>query len=159
MRRLTVLRHAKSSWDAADLTDHERPLNKRGRKAAPLIGRYLRERDLVPGYVLCSSSTRTRETLDLLDLGDVAVEFSDALYGADAGEIAGLVRNLDSSIDAAMLIGHNPGMQDYAARIGLDVEKFPTAACATFEVAADWNDLAPDAVRLVDFTAPKQLAN
>ena len=92
--RLLLLRHAKSSWDDAGLADHDRPLAKRGRRAAERVGAYLRTSDLLPDLVLCSSARRTQETLELLALGDREVRIEEGLYGAVEHELLDRVRQL-----------------------------------------------------------------
>ena len=117
MRRLLLLRHAKSSWDHGELDDVSRPLSPRGRKAAPLIGRHISGRGLVPDLVLCSTAERARQTLELVSAewdraaGDGAkVEMRASLYLSPPSELLAATRRLDDSIDCAMIIGHNPGM-------------------------------------------------
>src|SRR5689334_6927644 len=91
MKRLYLLRHAKSSWEDESLADHDRPLSARGRRAAYAVGRYLREHGIEPELVLCSSSTRTRETLARIGLSG---QVEPGLYGASAGELLTRVREL-----------------------------------------------------------------
>jgi phosphohistidine phosphatase len=148
--RLYLLRHAKSSWDEPGLADHDRPLARRGKRAADAMGRYMREHGIEPEVVLCSSATRTRQTLERLGLPDARIE--PELYGADAATLRALIPDASS----AMLIGHNPGMQDLAlslarsgAKLGELAEKFPTGARATIEL---------DTGELVDFVRPRDLA-
>jgi phosphohistidine phosphatase len=150
--RLYLLRHAKSSWDDPTLADHDRPLAARGRKAAKAIGAYLREHDIEPELVLCSSAARTRETLERVGLTG---RIEDALYGAGASALLARLHEVPDEVASVMLIGHNPGMQQLAFDLaGLD-DKFPTAALAT--LACDgWSDL--QRAELVDYVKPKDLA-
>jgi phosphohistidine phosphatase len=148
--RLYLLRHAKSSWDEPGLADHDRPLARRGERAADAMGRYLREHGIEPEVILCSTATRTRQTLERLGLPDARIE--PELYGADAATLRALIPDASS----VMLIGHNPGMQDLAlslarsgAKLGELAEKFPTGALATIEL---------DTGELVDFVRPRDLA-
>src|ERR1044071_581082 len=104
MRRLYLLRHAKSSWDDESLADHDRPLSGRGRRAADAIGRHLRAEGIEPELVLCSSAARARETLARIGLtGDVERD----LYGASATELLARVRELPRSLESVLMIGHN----------------------------------------------------
>ena len=164
--RLLLIRHAKSSWDDASLADRERPLAKRGRDAAERMGAHLRHEGQRPDVVLCSASTRTRETLELLRFRDADVAYLDELYGASSHELLGSVGEVRDDAEVVALIGHNPGMQDLAiALAGNDAtagavrlrEKFPTCAVAAFDVEGSWRDLGPERIRLVSFVVPKEL--
>jgi phosphohistidine phosphatase len=161
-KRLVLLRHAKSSWDDVRLADHDRPLTARGRKAAGAIGQYLRDHRLAPELVLCSSACRTRQTLERLHLGDeVTVVVEDELYGAGADVLLERLRRIHAPVNAAMLIGHNPGIQELAitladnpARLG----SFPTAALAELDVPfPTWDLLAPGGSKLRTFVTPREL--
>jgi phosphohistidine phosphatase len=163
-RRLMLMRHAKADWP--DVADQRRPLAKRGRNDAPVIGRWLREHGYLPDVVVCSSARRTRQTWELVapELGgSPAVTFDDRAY--DAGEMAllYLARELPAWCQAGLLIGHNPAISDLAASLTepaagdanpLAGVRFPTAAVAVLEFAGDWADLAPGGARLLDFAAP-----
>ena len=164
--RLLLLRHAKSSWDDESLPDHDRPLAKRGRKAAELVGAHLRASGPRPDLVLCSSATRTRETLELLSLEDPQVRIEDDLYGADDGALLARVRLLPEDAGTVLLIGHNPAMQDLAIRLagpgaGEQAarlrEKFPTAALAVYEIGGVWGSLAADVAHLSSLVLPREL--
>ena len=165
MRRLFLLRHAKSSWDEPGLADRERPLASRGRKATKLIAAYLRDEGISPQLVLCSSSVRTRETLRGLRLDEADVRIEDDLYGASADELLAVVRHLPDEVDSVMLVGHNPGIEDLTIRLSGQGEelarvrqKFPTAALATLELDGSWRELAPGGAELVAFVKPKELS-
>ena len=165
-RRLLLIRHAKSSWDDAGLPDHERPLSARGRRSAALLGAYLRAEGLLPDVVLCSSSRRTRETLERLAIDEAEPRVEDELYGADHRELLERLRRLQDA-GAVALIGHNPGIHDFAVDLaGPDLgdgavrlrEKFPTGALARYEVDGAWADLEPGRARLVAFVVPRDLS-
>jgi phosphohistidine phosphatase len=162
--RLLLLRHAKSSWDDPALADHDRPLAKRGRRAAEGVGEHLRDAGLRPGLVICSPSRRTRETLELLSLDGPEVRLEDAVYEASERDLTGIVRGLPEAVESVLLIGHNPAMGDLAARLcgqdrteaaGRLREKFPTGALAVFETDKTWRDLEPSGTRLVSFRTPR----
>ena len=167
MRRLLLLRHAKSSWADPGVRDHDRPLNDRGRTAAPLVGGYLRAHDLIPDRVLCSSARRTCETLALLDLPDsVDIEIEHVLYLAYAETVLDLVRETDDAVTTLMVVGHNPTTHDVAlglagggdpdalARLG---QKYPTGALAVLGIPGCWRDLAEGTATLERFVAPREL--
>jgi phosphohistidine phosphatase len=161
-KRLVILRHAKSSWKDRDLTDHDRPLNSRGRQAAMAVGHYLRRQAIAPVLVLCSSAARTRQTLELLDLdaqSEISVE--DGLYGASAGELLARLQRITAAAPSVMVIGHNPGVHDLAVTLTGDdgqLASFPTAAMADLRVAvASWQDLRAGGATLNAFTTPRGL--
>ncbi|MBV9941218.1 MAG: histidine phosphatase family protein [Solirubrobacterales bacterium] len=166
-KRLFVLRHAKSSWDDPGLADHERPLTPRGRRALKALASYMQARGIEPELVLCSSSRRTRETLDGIAVGGEHV-IERTLYEADTDEVLERLRRLPVDISSVMLIGHNPVAQmlvlrltnhdaDGAADPGREEvkRKFPTGALASLTVSCGWRELAPGCARLNEFTSPK----
>jgi phosphohistidine phosphatase len=162
-KRLFLLRHAKSSWDETSLADHDRPLAPRGRRAAKLMARHLRDEGTSPSLVLCSSARRTRDTLRLLGLGG-EVRIERELYGASEDELLDRLRGVPDTVESVMLVGHNPSIQDLALRLagggaGLtDVErKFPTGALATLTFADRWRELRPDCAELAGFVTPKEI--
>ena len=163
MKRLFLLRHAKSSWDDADLADRDRPLAPRGRRAAGVMARHLRDEEISPSLVLCSPARRTRETLEAVDpSGEVRIE--DELYGASEAELLERLRRVPEAIESVMLIGHNPAIQELALGLASrgerleDVErKFPTGALATLTAPGAWGELAPGSAELAAFVKPKEL--
>lgn len=160
-RRLLLLRHAKSSWDDLSLADHDRPLAARGRKAAKLIGAYLRREQIRTSLVLCSSALRARETLDLIrPSGEIRIERE--LYGASADQLLERLHRVPDELDAVMLIGHNPAIQALAVDLvgggsELAGRKFPTAGLATLTFAGPWRELQTGQGELVAFVRPKDL--
>jgi phosphohistidine phosphatase len=170
MRRLLLLRHAKSDRPPG-MPDHDRPLNRRGRDDAPIIGTYLAHNALIPDRVLCSTAERTRETWDLV-AGQLPkhppVEFEERLYEAGSPAILNLVRATPQKAHSLLVIGHNPGMHqcaltliasgDVEARERLH-EKFPTTALAVIDFALDdWDKLHARSGRLDRFITPRQLS-
>lgn len=174
MLTLMLLRHAKSSWDNLAEADLDRPLARRGRKAAPAMGAEIARRHLLPELVLCSSAARTRQTLDLVlatwPAPHPEVVFDDAIYMASAEELLQQVHLAARRAPAPariMIVGHNPGMEDFAADLtgGGDVEarkllaeKYPTCALAvlTFAAAA-WSDVDFGQGNLELFLTPARL--
>jgi phosphohistidine phosphatase len=168
MKRLYLLRHAKSSWDDPTLADHDRPLAPRGRRAAKAMGEHLGRKGIAPELVLCSPSRRTRQTLKRLApaLGKSAdVHINPALYAAPEADLLEVLHDLPDEVESVMLIGHCPGIQDLAlglAGAGTEIprlrSKFPTAALATLELDGSWRELAPGSAELVSFVKPKELS-
>jgi phosphohistidine phosphatase len=167
MKRLYLLRHAKSSWKDTSLPDHDRPLAGRGRRAAKAIARHLREQDLEPQLVLCSTARRARETLDRIQpaLGGPTAELEHDLYAASADALLERLRRVPDTVASVMLIGHNPGLQELALDLAGSphtvselATKFPTAALATLEIpASSWQELDHKTGEIVAFVRPRDL--
>jgi phosphohistidine phosphatase len=166
---LFLLRHAKSSWDDTDASDHDRELAPRGRRATKVIARYLRQHRVVPMLVLCSSARRAVETLAGLrgSIGSPAsTSIEDELYGATAAELLERLRRVPDGTESVLLIGHNPGLQDLGILLagGGDRDavtrlrtKLPTAALVALDFDGRWRELGPAAGTLRFVVAPRDL--
>jgi phosphohistidine phosphatase len=172
MRKLYLLRHAKSSWGDAALDDFDRPLNDRGRRSARRMAAYLDSARIRPALVLVSAARRTRETFDILasKLGGVPAAIEEDLYATGKAELLQRLHRLDDHLASVMVIGHNPGLERLAGALaGKHGEpqalarlhdKFPTGALAVLETkAARWAELQAGSCRLVDFVRPKDLGD
>jgi phosphohistidine phosphatase len=168
MRRVYLLRHAKSSWKDGSLPDRDRPLAGRGRRAAKAMAGHLERERIRPDLVLCSPARRTRETLERVEgaLGErVETRIEEALYGAGEAELLACLEALPQEVGSVMLIGHNPGVEEVAlalasegAELARMRDKFPTAALATIELPADrWSAIERGSGELVEFVRPKDL--
>lgn len=164
--RLIVMRHAKSSWDSPGVRDHDRPLNRRGRLAAPLMACWLREvaaelalEPLDRAYV--SDSRRTRETWALVSPiwgAEAAVRFEPALYEATPQAIWSVIAASQDDARTMLTLGHNPGLQLLLADLtGKPFPRFPTAAVAVLSAAKPWNKAAPGDFRIEAYEEPKSL--
>lgn len=162
MRQLILIRHAKSDW-SFDLSDHDRPLNPRGRRAAPAIGDWLRAKGALPDEVLSSTAARTRETLDLLGIPAPA-RFERALYLAAPETMLDVLKS--GVGDAVLMLGHNPGIAELAAGLVKAspqhprFEAYPT--CATLVARFDidtWQDLRPGTGTVQAFVVPRDLTD
>lgn len=169
MVTLMLFRHAKSSWDRPGLADFDRPLAERGRRAAPLMGRYMEKQGIVPGYVACSTAVRARETLELA-VGEWSakprIAYEDGLYHASPATMLAMARSIEASYERAMLVGHNPGMHRFAVELcgGGDGSalrrlnaKFPTAGLAIITADCAWGELEPGTANLDAFCVPSDL--
>ncbi len=168
-RRLFVLRHAKSSWDDPSLADHDRPLNDRGRDSLPKLQRALTEYTDAIDIVLCSSAARTVATFDGIRGAlreDVEVVVEEALYGADAATWLARCRELDADVGGALLVGHNPGLEDLIVELtgageqeALEqlASKVPTGALACCSFDGAWSTLGADSCYLDALLVPKRL--
>ncbi|MGW2643300.1 SixA phosphatase family protein [Streptomyces sp. NPDC001348] len=167
LRRLVVLRHAKSARPPG-VADHERPLAPRGRRDAPAAGRALAEADRLPDLVLCSTAVRARETWELASAQwgtPPPVRFDPRLYAADVPELLHVVREVPPEVATLLLVGHNPGLEDLVLDLAGDDlgdalgqvrTKFPTSAIADLAWHGPaWRDLTPGTALLTSVTVPR----
>jgi phosphohistidine phosphatase len=163
MKTLLVLRHAKSSWDDPSLPDHDRPLNKRGKRDAPRMGALLEEQRLVPDLVLCSTAARAlataREVIQACGY-DGEVRLSRELYLATAETYAAFLRREPRQHERVLLVGHNPGLEELVHGLTGEEHHLSTAALARLELPIkSWDAFMLDrSARLVDLWRPKELA-
>ena len=169
-KKLFLLRHAKSSWSAPAHNDHDRPLNRRGERAAAVIGIMMKQEKTAPDFILCSSARRTIQTKDIIRPylpHNCPVEKTRRIYEADVEDLVSALCALPDSIQKPLLVGHNPGLSQLAMSLcgaaggeALDRlrEKFPTGALATITLDIDaWSDIAQGRGRLDRFVVPKEL--
>jgi phosphohistidine phosphatase len=164
MKRLLILRHAKSSWKEPGLDDHERPLNKRGKRDAPRMGRLLKDEDLLPDLILSSTAARARATAEMVvDASRYKgpLVFTPDLYEAVPQAYVNALRGLDDQVESAMVIGHNPGVQQLLRTLTGTEPTLPTAALAKVELEiSTWSELDQSAQgTLVQLWRPKELDN
>lgn len=159
--RLILTRHAKSDWSHPGLSDHQRPLNKRGRASAKAIGDWLRKNDYLPDQILSSSSTRTHETFDRLCL-DAPAAFLDALY--HAGAVTMLAELRQAKEQTVLMLGHNPGIGEFAERLVQTLPShsrfldYPTCATLVADFDIDsWADVDFGQARTLAFIIPREL--
>ena len=146
IKTLLILRHAKSSWKFPDLADHDRPLNKRGKRDAPKIGNLLKEKDLVPDIIISSTAVRAEKTAKMVAKaskykGDVSL--TDSLYAAGPVAYIDVLRNLQNKYNTVLVIGHNPGLEELVKILsGEEYHVMPT--CALAHISLDiqsWSDI------------------
>jgi phosphohistidine phosphatase len=181
-RRLVLLRHAKSDWP--DVADQERPLAKRGRRDAPVVGRWLAASGYAPDAVVCSTALRARETWALAEAGlaeaglaeaglpaaglpadgpgvPPAVRYDPRVYGATVLGLLMLIREFEPRWRTAMIVGHNPGLAELTVGLaGPHPEPpsvFPTAAVAVLGLPGAWAEAAPGEARLLAFAVPADM--
>ncbi|MFF4760969.1 SixA phosphatase family protein [Streptomyces sp. NPDC001292] len=167
LRRLVVLRHAKSAWPEG-VADHDRPLAPRGRRDAPAAGRALAEADCLPDLALCSTALRARQTWELASAQwgtPPPVRHDRRLYAAEAPGLLAAVREAPPDVGTLLLLGHNPGLEELVLDLagdGLDDTldrlrtKFPTSAVAVLSwYGPGWPSLSPGAALLTDLIVPR----
>ena len=163
MKTLLILRHAKSSWDNPALDDHERPLNARGERDAPRMGQLAREKGLRAELVISSDAVRARLTAEAMAQAtgyNGQILLDPRLYHASAAEILAVLRSaVDDNLATAMIVGHNPGLEELLAHLTGDPEGLPTAALAQIALPIDrWSDVtASTRGTLVGLWRPKEL--
>jgi len=170
VKRLTVLRHAKSSWGDTKLDDFDRPLNDRGRQAARRMGREIKRRTMRFDLVLASTAARVRETLDCVQEKydfDAPIRFEPLIYMAAADTLLSIVRDIPDEVSSAMLVGHNPGLEQLLLELTRDDkeglragvrEKYPTGALAAVELPAKkWADVEENSGEVKNLILPREL--
>ena len=163
MKTLLILRHAKSSWKDSSLADHDRPLNKRGKRDAPRMGQLLRQEDLLPELIISSSAKRARTTAEHVaeESGyEGELSFSRDLYAFDAEAYLETINGIPDEYNCVMLVGHNPGMEELIEILTDEYQRFPTAALAQIELPIEsWRQVNDDDAggRLVNLWRPKEL--
>jgi len=162
MKTLLLMRHAKSSWKDSDLPDMERPLNKRGLKDAPTMGRLLYEKELVPQIILSSYAERARQTAETVAeecryLGEI--NYLGSFYLAEPGAYLEALLKLPDTTERVMVIGHNPGLEGVLQMLSQQVESLPTAAIAHLALPIkQWIDLNEETEgNLVEIFRPREL--
>jgi phosphohistidine phosphatase len=162
MKQVLVLRHAKSSWKHRELADHDRPLNKRGKRDAPRMGRLMRAEGLVPEWAFSSTAVRALKTMDLALEGSGAscdVRTVPELYLAAPAGIVDVLRRTPDACARVLVVGHNPGMEDLVQGLTGEEVVMPTAALAVIDCECEkWDELSLGGVeRLVRLWRPKEL--
>ncbi len=155
---LYLVRHAKSSWADPGMAGIDRPLNKRGKRDAPVMGRRLKERGVRPDLIITSPAKRARRTTGEIGKamgyeGDVRIV--ESIYGGGASAIIQVAQSVDAAVASLMLVGHNPDMTDLANTLtDFSVDNLPT--CAIFSARFDsWPDVGPGAGQFEFFDYPK----
>jgi phosphohistidine phosphatase len=172
MRQLLLLRHAKSSWDDRDLSDHARPLNPRGRQAAGAMRAEMERLGLAPDLVLVSSARRTKQTAEALEPwpDTPLTDTLDSLYLASAATLLQTLNEVPETVRSVLLVGHNPGLHELAmlligahamsfgnADMRRLAETYPSGALAEFTIPGPWSALNEAGGRLVRFVCPRDL--
>ena len=164
MKYLTLIRHAKSDWSKGFLPDFDRPLNSRGKKAAPLMGRRLAERGTIPELLISSPAKRARKTARLIarELGIPKHEivYQPEIYAAEEETLVKLIGNLEGHYEHIALVGHNPGISALASWLCTDSPGWmPTCAILTLVLdSGNWKDVSGDCGRVYYYDYPKKTA-
>lgn len=169
MKTLTLLRHAKSGWDDPVARDFDRPLNAKGKRAAAMVGRHMRSLGLAFDHAIASPAVRVSETLEQIESGygrTIAPDLDRRVYLASAATLLDVVHGFPADAESALLVGHNPGLEDLVLLLVADgadplrdavEDKYPTASVAELQFEGDWADFAAGTARLTRFIRPRDL--
>lgn len=159
MKKLYILRHAKSSWDNPILADFERPLNERGINTAHFMGEFITENEFLPDLILSSPATRARETSNIVKKkahlhADIKLE--ENIYEASPQTLLKVVSELKENFQSVLLVGHNPGLEGLIKLLTTENQSMPTAGLAVIELNIEkWNEVKPESGNLLDMIRPK----
>ncbi len=159
MKKLYIIRHAKSSWSDSSLSDFDRPLNKRGKVNAPLMGGRLKKRKIVPDIIISSPALRAKTTAKLIAKKVKYLKkilFNQNIYDADFGVLSKILKKTDNENSTLFLFGHNPELNMLAEEyVGFD-ENIVTCGVVEIEFDCDrWQDIGSDNAKLISFDYPK----
>ena len=145
MKKIYLMRHAKSSWKDEKLSDHERPLKKRGIKDAKHMAQMLESKEYIPQRIICSTAERAVQTADVFAKAcdyKKEITYSDKLYMAEVKDFYEVLKDLPDKVSSVMLIGHNPGMEAFLQVLTKKVESLPTSSIAYIKVPVkSWSEL------------------
>lgn len=164
MKRLYIIRHAKSDWSEEGLSDFDRGLNKRGKRSLPLMGGYLVEERIMPQLILSSPAKRAKKTAQELawyvGIESNKIRYDEELYEATLETLLEKVRLIPDRISCAFLVGHNPGLTELAEFVsGEQVGNIPTCGVLGIELyEEDWQSMGSKAAKIVSFEYPKRYA-
>lgn len=162
MKQLYIIRHAKSSWDDPDLADFERPLNERGKKDAPRMAKRLKEKEVAPDLVVSSPAARALATakafVEILGCSPVNLVTEKKLYHATADAILSVVKSTNEKHDCILLVGHNPGLTEFANRLANEyIQNIPTTGIvSTRLIAESWNSVNWGCGKMLFLDFPKK---
>lgn len=159
MKKIILIRHAKSAWDQPSLADHDRPLANRGLLAAPKMGQRLSEKGIKPDRIISSTAERAKSTAQLvakeLNTPEETIWLDRDLYHASAHTMISILKKLPESIQTVLLVGHNPGMNELVYLLGGKIENLPTAGVFAVKSSDQWKEFDPRRVDFWFFDFPK----
>ncbi|MCH6232332.1 SixA phosphatase family protein [Cognataquiflexum rubidum] len=161
MKKLVIIRHAKSSWDEPFLNDHERPLAERGLKDAPKMAKRLKKENIFPDAILSSDAERAKATAiimaEVIDFPPKKIQFNKELYHGSVAQILSEIKKTDESVKTLFLFGHNPGLNDLIWKLGGEIDNLPTAGQFGFKFdVKKWEEISPKNAKIWFFDYPKK---
>lgn len=156
------MRHAKSSWDDASLSDFERPLNERGLKTAPFMGKEMNARNIIPDLIISSPAERAKHTAELVkEAGEFSarIRFEERIYEASSSTLLDILSGVEDRFENVLIVGHNPGFENLVRILTGKSEEMPTAALAKISLSIkSWAEISPQSGKLEIFLRPKEIA-
>lgn len=161
MKRLVIIRHAKSSWANAMLDDFDRPLNERGKKDAPLMAKKLKDRKVQPDLFITSPAKRAKSTAKrfaaIFEIDKKLIKKEPKLYLASESTILKLAKDIDEKYNVVFMFGHNPGLTHFVNYVSnLEIDNIPTTGVVVMEVSA-WKKLGKEKARAIYFDYPSNV--
>lgn len=161
MKKIILIRHAKSAWDNPWLSDHDRPLSERGLRDAPKMAKHLKKRNINPEIILCSTAKRAVQTAQIIakefEFPEDKIIFEENLYHAQPNIILKYIHHQKDSKNTMLVIGHNPGFNELITHLGGKLENLPTSGQFGFKLKAEkWNDLSPKTAEVWFLDYPKK---
>lgn len=161
MKKLVIIRHAKSSWDEPFLNDHDRPLAERGLKDAPKMAKRLKKENIFPDAIISSDAVRAKATAvitaEQLDYPTKKIDFIKGLYHGSVSQILSEIKKTDESVKTLFLIGHNPGLNDLIWKLGGEIDNLPTAGQFGFKFdVKTWEEISHKNAKIWFFDYPKK---
>lgn len=162
MKTLLMMRHAKSSWSNSNLSDYERPLNKRGKRDAPRMGTLLKQQNLTPQLIIASSAERALSTAEAVALTsdyEGEIQYTRRFYHADPEDYVAVLQTVADEFERVMIVGHNPGMAELVAQLTGEEMRVTTANIAYVQLPlTQWAELDEDTSgELIHLWRPKEL--
>lgn len=161
MKKLLLFRHAKAEKLVSDITDFERPLKSRGKKAASLVGSFIARKKIQPDLVISSPAERARQTASLAIVAagiKADLRFDERIYEASAAQLLSVVKQIDEGASVALLVGHNPGFEDLQSDLTGHVRHMPTGALVFLSMNIEkWSDVQERCAELKWMITPKEL--
>jgi len=161
MKKIILVRHAKSAWNNPFLNDHDRPLAERGIADAPIMATRLKNRGIIPDFILSSTALRAVETAKItakiLGYSNDEIQLEKSLFHASPNQLLKIIRMKNYSADTLLVFGHNPGFNDLILYLGGDLDNLPTSGQFGFKLISDhWSDLSPENAEVWFFDYPKK---
>lgn len=161
MKTLFIIRHAKSSWDNDQLSDYDRPLNKRGLRDAPFMATLLRDQGIKPELILASPSMRTSQTTEffaqIMGIDSDLIKYDPLIYESDTHTLLNIINQIENSKSVVFLVGHNPSLSNLASLLTGTAIILPTCGIASITFPVDsWSCISSNLGSLSNFDYPKK---
>jgi phosphohistidine phosphatase len=161
MKNLILIRHAKSSWKENNISDFKRPLNKRGERDAPFMGKLLKNKNIIPDLVISSPAVRAHQTAEIIceeaGIEKNKLHFDEDIYHANHDDILEVINSVEDDVNTLMIFGHNPGLTNLSNYLtGEYIDNIPTTGMVSLSFAGNWPELKGKSCRIEFFEYPKK---